>query len=140
MTTRRAAKLKSIATRSTDLAFATPQVVARRLARLAAAGPVPSPRDRKEFELMASEKAAAFTESWRAMARQALRPNVALATSLARSFWSPWPGSRASTRVRNQMHDAVLDVLDKGLAPIQRKANANAKRLAGTKAGLRKRR
>jgi hypothetical protein len=58
-----------------------------------------------------------------------------LAMSLVRSFWVPTllgqPSSAAS--VARQVQSAALGVLDKGLAPVHRKAVANAKRLARTK-------
>lgn len=137
MTTRRGKRTKPIATiaaKTAELALATPQVVAHRVARMAIAGPSPSKRDRREFELMVNEKSAAFFESWNAMTTQALRANQAIALSFFRSLWSPsfWVNPSASP-VAKQLQGAALGVVDKGLAPVHRKAVANAKRLARTK-------
>lgn len=74
--------------------MAVPEVIAHRLARM----------DSKEFHRMGTEKVAAFTEAWTAMAIEAL--------------WSPW-----------FRPDATLRILGAGMAPIRRRAVANAKRL-----------
>ena len=111
-----------------ELALAVPQVVAHRVGRAARAGPFPSPRDRREFQRMGTEKIAAFYESWNAMAVEMARANMRL-------FWSPlwwsnpWkamaPGSRAaSTHART-----ALDILHRGTNPYHRRAVANARRL-----------
>ena len=130
----RAGKTKSLVTKAAELAFAVPQVVAHRVIRMAAAGPTLSDRDRKEFKLMAAEKTAAFNESWSAMSMQALLANQRLAASFLRSIWTPpLAGKPSAGSVAAQLHTAGLDVLNKGMAPIHRKAVANAKRLARTR-------
>lgn len=127
-------KYQSLSTKAAELAFAVPQVVAHRVARMAIAGPSLSARDRKEFQGMVAEKVAAFNESWNAMAMQAMRANKTLATSFLRSLCSPSLryGPSASA-VAAQLHGAALGVVGKGFAPVHRKAVANAKRLARTK-------
>ena len=135
MNARRSRLARRLAAQTGELATAVPQVMAHRLARMAIAGPKLSERDRKEFARMIAEKNSAFSESWNAMAEQALRANQALAASLARSFWAP-PSLRAKapgSALAAQLHNAALGVLGKGLAPVHRKATANAKRLARTK-------
>jgi hypothetical protein len=68
------------------------------------------------------------------MALQSVRANQALATSLLRSFWSPsHKGKPSAGTVAAQVQSAALGVFGKGLAPIHRKAVANARRLARTK-------
>ena len=62
--------------------------------------------DAVEFQRMCTEKIAAANEAWVAMATQALLEN-------------PWSPSSA----------AALRILAKGMAPIRRRAVANAKRL-----------
>jgi hypothetical protein len=52
--------------------------------------------------------------------------------SLVRSFWAP-ASRRKPASVAWQVQSAAMGVLDKGLAPVHRKAVANAKRLARTK-------
>ena len=89
MATRRPRKTPSIARQAAELAVAVPQVIAHRLTRLALAGPAPSARDRKEFRRMGAEKAAAFAESWNAMARQTLEATPTLASSFLGAFGSP---------------------------------------------------
>lgn len=121
---------KSTAAKSAELAVAVPQVVAHRLARMALAGPSPSERDRREFSKMISEKQAAFSQAWMAMANEAFRANQSIAASLFGSFMFPRPMSRSSTAgITRTIHDATHSIMDKGLAPIHRTAVANAKRL-----------
>lgn len=134
MTSSRTRHSKSIAVKAAQLSVAAPQVVAHRVARMAIAGTPMSERDRKEFQRMVVEKQAAFAQACADMAAQTLRANQALAGSLFRSFWFPSrrPGS-GSTALLAQWQGAALGVLAKGIAPVHRKAVANAKRLAKTK-------
>lgn len=112
------------ATQAAELAWAAPQVVAQRLLRIAAAGASPSGRDRQEFSRMVWEKVAAFNESWLAVTFEAWRVQQAMWWSTLTSLWLPWlparrrPGSRA-----------LLGIVGHGLAPVHRRAVANAKRL-----------
>jgi hypothetical protein len=87
--------------RSVGLAFAVPEVVFHRMARMWLAGASPSRRDRDEFYRMWAEKPAAFFQSWNAMMLEMYRANFALSMRV----WSA------------------------GLGPIHRRAVANAKRL-----------
>jgi hypothetical protein len=104
------------------------------MARIALSGPRLSDRDRKEFALMVAEKNAAFGEAWQAMAAHSARANQALTASFFKSFLSIARGKRPSpARSVAQLHHATLGVLGKGLAPVHRKAVANAKRLGRTK-------
>ena len=134
MTTSRTRKTNSLMIKAAELAFSVPQVIAHRVTRMAIAGPSFSARDRKEFEGMSAEKTVAFSDSWNAMTLEAIRANQALAASLFRSFWSPWLRGRPSANaVAAQMQSAALGILGKGMAPVHRKAVANAKRLARTR-------
>ena len=120
MATRRR-RAKSLAAQSIALGFAVPQVIAHRFARMG---------DHKEMHLMGSEKIAAAAEAWNAMAVQAVLENQKLALSFMQSFWFPWmPRSSAS----RQSSDAALSVLGMGMAPVSRRAVANAKRLGRPK-------
>jgi hypothetical protein len=130
MPTHRNRNAQSFAAKTVGLAFAAPQVIAHRLARMAASGPTLSARDRKEFQLMATEKVDAVKESWNAMALQTIRTNQALAAGFSRSFWA---GGHGPARIAADLQNAVLGILNKGIAPAHRKATANAKRLAPTK-------
>jgi len=95
-------------------------------------GPHLSARDRKEFARMIAEKNSAFGESWNAMALQSQR---AFAAALALAA-TPTRSTRASPAARaltTQLQQATLAVIGKGLAPVHRRAVANAKRLARTR-------
>ncbi|MEP7301736.1 MAG: polyhydroxyalkanoate granule-associated phasin [Caldimonas sp.] len=134
MATSRRRSTPSLAVKAAELAFAVPQVVAHRVTRMALAGPRLSARDRKEFELMVAEKNAAFGEAWNAMAAHSAVANEALATELFRSFLAMTRGKKPSAAASAALlHKAALGVLGKGLAPVHRKAVANARRLARTK-------
>ncbi len=131
MTTSTRQSTKRMATQTAELALAVPQVVAHRVARMATSGANPTARDRREFQRMSAEKVAAFGESWNAMAWRMLRANQALTLSLMRSWWSPWFGGRPSSLASStqQVQSAAISVLNAGIAPLRRRAVANAKRL-----------
>ncbi len=114
--------------------MAVPQVVAHRVTRMALAGPNPSDRDRREFQRMIEEKQAAFAQAWGDMAMQAFRANQALTASVIHFFFTPFSHNNPSAAsVVAQVQKAAIGVLDKGLAPVHRKAVSNARRLARTK-------
>jgi hypothetical protein len=108
---------RSLVAQSIDLGFAVPQVLAHRLVRM----------DSAEFFRMGTEKIAAFQEAWGAMAIQTMLENQKLAFSLAQSFWFPWIRPRSS--MSKQLGDAGMSILGSGMAPVTRRAVANAKRL-----------
>ena len=126
---------KSLVTRTTELGFAAPVVVAHRVARMALAGTSPTARDRKEFHRMGAEKAIAFAESWNAMTIHAFRANCEAVASFWRSYWMFWLTGRISPSMRSQLHNAAHGVLNSGLGPVHRRAVANAKRLARSRLG-----
>jgi hypothetical protein len=111
---------QAIARRLTEIAFAVPLVVAHRANRMATGSP--SASDRRELNLMVSEKAAAFSQAWVAMSMQAMRVNLAWSAAFLRSPLAPVTAGRANA--------AMLSVLGAGLAPVHRTAVANAKRLS----------
>ena len=117
---------KSLAAQTVDLGFAVPQVIAHRVARMMIAGGSPSARDRRELHRMGTEKLLAANEAWSAMAIQTVLENQKLALSFMQSLWFPW-GRRESAAM--QLSNAALDILGKGMAPVRRRAVANAKRL-----------
>ena len=134
MATRRSRAARSLAAKTVELAHAVPQVVAHRVTRMALSGPTLSARDRKEFERMFAEKNAAFGESWNAMAVQAALANQALAASFFKTFVAATRGTKPSLpSAAMQLHRAAVGIVAKGLAPVHRKAVANAKRLRRTK-------
>jgi hypothetical protein len=123
---RRSRRSKSLAAQTVDLGFAVPQVVAHRLARMMMAGGSPSARDRRELQRMGTEKILAANEAWNAMAIQTVLENQKLALSLIQSIWFPWVRRESAAM---QLSNAALDILGKGMAPVRRRAVANAKRL-----------
>jgi len=118
------------AMQAVELAFALPQVVAHRMSRMAAAGTTPSARDQREFWTMGFEKVLAFNQSWWAMFAEAGRVNQQIMVSMLRATWLPWmmqaPGFPASAA---RLQRAAIDIAIKGVAPIHRRALANARRL-----------
>ena len=122
----------ALATRAIELGFAVPQVIAHRLTRMAAAGFQPSVRDRNEFWLMAAEKIVAYGESCNAMLWELSRANLAFALSFGPYWWFGWPltARSSTTRTRRHLQRTTLSALAKGIAPIHRRAVANARRLA----------
>lgn len=125
---------KSLAAQTIELGFAVPQVIAHRATRMAMAGATPSARDRKEIHRMSTEKMLAFNEAWTAMAKQAVLENQKLALSMMQSVWFPWLRTTPSARATSQqLTNAMLGVLGKGMVPIRRRAVANAKRLGRAK-------
>lgn len=124
---------KRLATQMAELAFAVPAVMAHRLTRMALSSPTPSDRDRKEFTLMGAEKSAAMAQSFQAMSAEMFKAQQALGLSLMRSFLAPalW-GTPSVRALGHQMERASTGVMVKALAPVHRKAVANAKRLSRT--------
>lgn len=112
-----------------EMAWAVPQVMAHRLARLSLAAPVPSSRDRKEFQLMGSEKGMAFAESWSAVAVEMQRAWLGLWMSPA--FWAmPWGATpRRTGAIASRSRSAALAMLAGATAPVHRRVVANARRL-----------
>lgn len=108
-----------------ELGLAAPQVIAHRLTRLALAGPTMTARDRNEFTGMVVEKQTAFAQAWMGMFAEGVRLQQQFALSLLTAA-TPW---QHAARARS----AASRIAGAGLAPIHRKAVANAKRLARTK-------
>lgn len=112
-----------------ELGLAVPQVVAHRVARLMLASPRPSARDRREFRRMGDEKLLAFGQSWLAMATQAALVQQQFATALMGAWLWPWRGGTAPATA---WWEVGLTLLRHGLAPVHRRALANARRLRRT--------
>jgi hypothetical protein len=111
-------KSQHLARQASELALAVPQVMAHRLTRMALAGPVPNARDRREFHAMGQEKVHAFWQSW-----------FAMGWAMVEAMQQAWIAALQGARV------PLIDthaILSHGLAPVHRKATANARRLART--------
>src|SRR5262249_2002043 len=131
MPARRIRSPLSLPAKSAQLALAVPQVMAHRIRRLAVAGLSPSNRDLREFQLMVTEKHAAFLASWNAMTIEAFRVQQAFMLSWLRGIWMPWPGPKiTAASIVRQMQNAALGIALSGMAPIRRTAVANSRRLA----------
>jgi hypothetical protein len=120
-----------VATQAVELAFSAPQVIAHRVSRIMLAGANPSSQDRHEFRLMGVEKLAAFNESWTAMAVQSFVAQQQFAASL----WRTWVrmcfgGTPSLSQHSSQWQSAALALIAEGMAPVHRRAVANAKRLS----------
>ena len=127
---RRSRSSIALAVQAAELAFAVPEVVAHRLLRIASVGSRPSADDWTELWLMSAEKIAAFNESWNAMLWEAFCANLSLALSLAPNIWFPSPGVIRSPRAAaRRLERTALAILAKGVAPVHRRAVANARRL-----------
>lgn len=76
---------------------------------------------------MGTEKVMAFYESWNGMLLAMYYANLKLFWSAP--AWSVTPAMAHRRRVLNHAHQTALDILAGGMAPIHRRAVANAKRL-----------
>ena len=144
---------KSPVVKAAELAIAAPQVVAVRTARMLAAGSRPGAADRAELSRMSTEKVQAFWESMFAMGTQLVRTQQEYASSAAMRWWRLWtapslraigPLSHAMTALprasgliagptRRQRSRAVSKLVEAGLAPVHKRATANARRLGRVK-------
>ena len=112
-----------------ELAVAVPQVIAHRSARLALAGPRPSPRDRREFSRMSNEKGLAFVEGGMALWWHGLLAQQRLVLAMWQAALAGTPATGASLL---GALNAGLGVLGHGMAPVHRRAVANSRRLRRT--------
>ena len=131
---------RKLAQQSLGLSLAVPQVVAHRVGRMAQAGAPPhsqlDARDRREFTLMGAEKVAAFYESWLAMGSAALRSQESMWLAMMRNAaLVPWGAARPASILPTPaaLTQHALRVMSQGLAPVHRRATANAKRLGRVK-------
>lgn len=133
--TKRVGKQKTTAVKLGELGAAVPQVVSHRLARMAMAGPHLSERDKREFTRMVLEKHDAFTQAWTEMLAESLRVHHSLSSALVDSLAAPLSAAsrEAGQQLVNELANAPLRVVGKGLNPIHKRATMNARRLAKTK-------
>jgi hypothetical protein len=113
-----------------ELGWAVPQVLAYRTASMFHPNHYSSARAHKELYLMGAEKVAAFYESWNAMWMAMLGANLEASRLLISLWWSGWSGKRGSMhRASSHGQRQALRILSRGVAPIHRRAVANARRL-----------
>jgi len=101
-----AGKQAKLATQAWEVAFTAPQVIAERTARM-----MFNPATKADWERMGSEKVATGIEMWNAMAA---------------ASWKAWLGFCFPWTVGQGQH-AVLDVMSKGMGPVDRRTVANAR-------------
>lgn len=124
-----------VARQTLELSLAAPQVVAQRVARMAAAGAggTLSARDRREFSRMGAEKLEAFQESWMAMGVQLWRTQLTFAQAwtngMARLWLSGAPLGRWPAVVTLPWAQASAQMAGAALAPVHGRAVSNARRL-----------
>ena len=129
MSARRNRKALTLARKSAELGLAVPVVVAHRVARMARAGSPPNARDRREFTRMGTEKLMAFNESWMAMWAQSMRIQHEISVAWWRSWWLVWTNPRFQSALpKADVPCAALRFVAKGIAPVHRRATANARR------------
>ena len=136
-----------------EMSMASAQVIAHRSARMAAAGPAPGARDRREFGLMGREKGDAAYESAQAVALGLMRLNLDLGArayrhlvtgtaaclslaasrnvgeAIARQAKLVETLSRTTLMAPSEAAHATVRLARRGLEPIHARATANAKRL-----------
>jgi hypothetical protein len=136
-----------------EMMLASAQVIHHRTGRIAAAGPTPNQRDRREFTVMGQEKFAAASESAQAVAARMLKLNqqmravafnnivtgtagvmsVATARTIAQSSKAQAALMQStissSSKAASQIADSVARIAHHGLKPVHSRATANAKRL-----------
>lgn len=135
-----------------EMSMASAQVIAHRTARMAAAGPTPNARDRREFARMGQEKFDAAAESAHAIAAQLAQMNVKLGERALRNMVTGTAAllSLASSRSVGQsilrqarlarslsgsagtatdLSAATIRLARRGLKPVHARATANARRL-----------
>ena len=144
----------TLGVKALEMSTAAAQVIAIRTTRMAAHGLNPNAAERREMRLMGSEKVDAFSRAGQAiatgalplvagMAGQALRSSLDLFTAsaqLAASRTIPQTMARqrklADTLIRGTpaahhgaASKATAQLVHRALAPVHRKATANARRL-----------
>lgn len=130
-------KQKRLSRAATQMAVAVPQVIAHRVGRMIGAGPLPSGRDQQELYLMGAEKVAAFQESWVAMSWQTLAAQQQFSLWWMQTWWKVAMGGwlnppslqHLSSGAQQRLLASLFDVAHQGIAPVHRRAVANARRL-----------
>jgi hypothetical protein len=143
-----------LAFRTSEMLWASTQVIAFRTSGMLRHGSTPSARDRRELILMGREKVEAAAESATAMGGYLLRMNLELAslamsqsmaaaTSMLSSSRSRTPRqafrrqlrrsgatTRQSARTVSRLSGSAARLTQHGLKPLHSRATKNAKRLA----------
>ena len=123
-----------------ELAVATPQVMAMRMAPMLACGPFPPAATQAEVARMGFEKVQAFAESMIAMNAQLYVSNQKWASLAMKQWWNVWltpwslPNWWASfTPFRKHAESAATQLIAAGIAPVHSRAMGNVRRLSRVK-------
>ncbi len=118
-----------------DLSWASPMVIAYRLAGIALAGPEPDAQARREVQGMIGEKLVASQQAWLAIC-QACWSAQWQWLQLYQQSWLALLGGNQARAARGLAEGVVrtsAGVASAGLEPYRRKAVANARRLSRSK-------
>lgn len=125
-----------------EIGVAAPQVIAHRTSRMVAGGAFPGQRDRDELLRMTQEKAEAWFESASEVSLALWTTWTGIAASSMQPMWIasatvPWTLGQWSSQWEALYADAMRQwarsaprIAAAGLAPVHRRATANARRLA----------
>lgn len=120
----------SVARQQAELAWAAPQVIVHRTARMLAAGATPDARDAAEFTRMFSEKTTAFSQAWMAGWTAMAWAPYKVSLELLRSGGSLARGGAMDLGpLSRALSGQGWGIAGSALAPVHRAAVANARRL-----------
>lgn len=145
----------TLAWNTSEMLFASAQVIHHRLSRMAAAGAIPSRQDQQEFILMGQEKVEAAAESLQAIALRIGKMNQEIGLIVFRQMLSGTGGlgmtlpalghigiysnllpakllsdaTARSAALTAQVNRSIASIAQHGLRPIYTRARANARRL-----------
>jgi len=142
----------ALANQTSEMMFASAQVIGHRTGRMAAAGPAPSADDLDEFSLMTQEKFEAAAESSSSVTAHWLHLNQQLWTQMctqlqagitamlsAATSWNPvesmahhatlFAALSPSADAHTQFSNAAAGLTRRALEPLHARATANAERL-----------
>lgn len=114
-----------LAIQLTEMALATPQVIALRLTHMALASLGPGASERQELHRMGSEKVTAFSQAWMAMCMKAWMMPLRLVPAFSLAL----NGRRSPGSLQQATAQAATEVLAAGVVPVHRTLMANARRL-----------
>ena len=113
-----------LATRSSEMLWASGEVIAHRSRIMANMGADPSASDQREMQRMVEEKISASADSAMAMSFRAAE----VCQSMMLRSMQPWMGSTHAASP-NDVTRAAAQITQAGLAPFHQRARSNAKRL-----------
>ena len=142
----------ALANQTSEMMFASAQVIGHRTGRMATAGPAPSAHDMDEFSLMTQEKFEAAAESSTSVTAHWLHLNQQLWTQMCSQFqagmgamlsaatsWNPvesmahhatlFAALSPSADAHTQFSNAAAGLTRRALEPLHARATANAERL-----------